>query len=85
MEADLLFLVGVLCVSTLLNIAYLMPIPFRAFMRAQPEGTSTGVREAPLPCLVAIGVTSLGCLLLFLFPDPAINLLQLTFQGVGSR
>ncbi|MDG2481847.1 MAG: proton-conducting transporter membrane subunit [Alphaproteobacteria bacterium] len=85
LEADLLFLVGVLCVSTLLNIAYLMPIPFRAFMRAQPEGTSTGVREAPLPCLVAIGVTSLGCLLLFLFPDPAINLLQLTFQGVGSR
>jgi multicomponent Na+:H+ antiporter subunit D len=28
-----------------------------------------GIHEAPLPCLIAIGITSLGCLALFFFPD----------------
>jgi multicomponent Na+:H+ antiporter subunit D len=84
LEADQLLLVGVLCISTLLNIAYLMPIPFRAFLRSPPQGAPTGRMEAPLPCLLAMGFTSLACLLLFLFPDPAINLLQLTFPGTGA-
>jgi multicomponent Na+:H+ antiporter subunit D len=84
LEADKLFLVGVLLVSTLLNIVYLLPIPFRAFFRPLPEGAPATRNEAPVACLAAIGVTSLCCLLLFLFPDPAIDLLGRTFAGVGS-
>lgn len=84
LEADKLFLVGVLLVSTLLNIAYLLPIPFRAFFRPLREGAPATRNEAPVACLAAIGVTSLCCFLLFLFPDPAIDLLGRTFAGVGS-
>ncbi len=84
LAADRLFLVGVLLVSTLLNIAYLLPIPFRAFFRPLPEGAPAERHEAPVSCLAAIGVTCLCCLLLFLFPDPAINLLERTFIGAGA-
>jgi len=76
LEADTIVFIAVLCVSTLLNIAYLLPIPFRAFFRPLPEGAPDLRQEAPLPCLLAIGFTSLGCLALFLFPDPVIALLS---------
>ena len=36
-----------------------------------------GIREAPPACLIAITVTSFGCLFLFLYPGPIYNLMQL--------
>ncbi|MEX2298230.1 MAG: proton-conducting transporter membrane subunit, partial [Dongiaceae bacterium] len=69
------WLVAIFAVSTLLNIFYLLPIPFRAFFRPAPAGASGARREAPLACLLAIGITTLGCLALFLFPDPILDLL----------
>ncbi len=83
-EADKLILVGILIVSTMLNIAYLLPIPFRAFFRPLPDGISATRNEAPVACLAAIGITSVGCLLLFLFPDPALALLAEAFTAVGT-
>ena len=79
-------LVGVFAVSTLLNIAYLLVIPFRAFFRPLPAGMPARIHEAPLPCLAAIGVTATGCFILFLAPDPLIDLLAraLTMQGVAQ-
>ena len=66
-------LVGVLMVSTLLNIAYLLPIPLRAFFArgADPGGQW---HEAPLPCLVAICFTTIACVALFFFPEPVYRL-----------
>jgi multicomponent Na+:H+ antiporter subunit D len=66
-------LVGVLMLSTLLNIAYLLPIPLRAFFA---RGTDQGEqwREAPLPCLVAICFTTIACVALFFFPEPVYQL-----------
>ena len=44
------WLVAVLMLSSLLNIAYLLPIPIRAFFaRTQPN--SKDIKEAPMPCL----------------------------------
>ncbi|MDA0304791.1 MAG: monovalent cation/H+ antiporter subunit D family protein [Proteobacteria bacterium] len=91
-----LFMVGVLLVSSILNVAYLLPIPVRGFFSSpdenppvvaihdhDPEHDHTHdldqpkkIREAPLPCLIAIGITSAGCLFLFFFPDPIFDLLQ---------
>ena len=34
-----------------------------------------GIREAPIPCLIAIAVTSLGCFALFFFSEPAYEML----------
>ena len=76
LQTDRLALVAVLGLSTLLNIAYLAPIPLRAFLRPAPGGGAAGLREAPLPCLIAIGFTVLGCFALFFFSHLPIGLLE---------
>ena len=68
---------GVLMLSTLLNIAYLLPIPLRAFFKPPKEPYSGGWSEAPFPSLWAITVTAMACVLLFLFPQPLLDLLGL--------
>ena len=69
-------LVGVLMLSTLLNIAYLLPIPIRAFF-AGDRNTAGAITEAPVPCLIAIGATTAMCLVLFFYPDPILQLASL--------
>ncbi len=76
LEAGQILIVAVLMISSLLNIAYLLPIPFKAFFGTAPGRQPTGIKEAPIPCLIAIGLTSLGCFILFFFPGPILELLQ---------
>jgi multicomponent Na+:H+ antiporter subunit D len=73
LDAGYGILVGVLMLSTLLNIAYLLPIPLRAFFGQSPK-TTVQFSEAPLPCLVAIGITTAACVTLFFFPGPVYQL-----------
>ena len=79
-DAEQLAMVAVLILGTILNIMYLLPIPFHGFF-SKPDTAADGahreegIREAPLPCLIAISVTSLGCLALFFFSEPAFELL----------
>jgi len=79
LDAGHINLLIVLMISSLLNIAYLLPIPIRAFFGKPPQGVdySGGIKEAPLPCLIAIGVTATGCLILFFLPGPLYALLAL--------
>ena len=66
LQAEEVVLLGVLMLSSLLNVAYLLPIPIRAFFSAPPEGeTYTQIREAPLPSVAALVFTALVCVLLF--------------------
>jgi multicomponent Na+:H+ antiporter subunit D len=68
-------LLAVLMMSSLLNIAYLLPISVRAFFAKPKAGiVYTEVKEAPLSMLIAIGLTSLACIVLFFYPDPFYNL-----------
>ncbi len=79
LEAGYQFVVAVLMISSLLNVAYLMPIVARAFFKAA-EGTDgtakVGIEEAPLPCVLALAFTALLCLILFIFPDRIESLLR---------
>jgi multicomponent Na+:H+ antiporter subunit D len=83
LDAKQFAMVVVLIVSSLLNIMYLMPIPIRGFF-SKPDNPGDhdghqpdqGIQEAPLPCLMAISVASLGCLVLFFYSDPAFDLLR---------
>ncbi len=97
LESDKLIIVAVLMVSSLLNIAYLLPIPIRAFFSPASSSSENGAdgseaqpwswsqtKEAPLPCLIAIGVTSAGCLILFFFPQPLIDLINL-IPGINGH
>ena len=78
LEADQVAVLAVLMFSSLLNVAYLLPIPIRAFLSAPDNpGQGTRVREAPAFCVAALLITALGCVVLFFFPEPIYRLLNL--------
>lgn len=70
-------LLAVLLVSTLLNIAYLLPVPLQAFFGRESNATTHELKEAPLACLIAILATTVGCIALFLFPEPLYRIASL--------
>ena len=88
LETDKLIIVAALMISSLLNIAYLLPIPIKAFFNKPSQSGEAWswaqTKEAPLPCLIAIGVTSAGCLLMFFYPQPVIDLINL-IPGVSTQ
>ncbi len=81
-DAGALFAIGVLILSSLLNVVYLLAIPVMAFYlepagagaRSQGSGGKPidwrAMKEAPLLCLLAPALTAALALLLFLFADP---------------
>ncbi len=85
-DSEQWILMVILMLSSLLNIAYLLPIPFHAFFSkdnslpaekvVENEGylVNSQIKEAPLPALIAISLTTLGCLLLFIYPQPLFDL-----------
>ena len=73
LETEQYILMVILMLSSLLNIAYLLPIPFHAFFSGD-KSASTGVKEAPLPSLIALGITTIGCVVLFIYPQPVYEL-----------
>ena len=70
-------LVGVLILSSLLNIAYLLPIVVNAFFLPAEEGAQDGIKEAPLACVGPLMFTAAGCLVLFVYSDPLLRLVRL--------
>ena len=67
-DAGYLFVAGVLVVSSLLNVAYLLSIVGRAFFlpsRDGAAGATDGIEEAPLACVVPLSITALACVILF--------------------
>jgi multicomponent Na+:H+ antiporter subunit D len=77
LETEQLIIMAILMLSSLLNIAYLMPIPFHAFFSNSPAKNEHGesaakvqIKEAPMASLIAIGIAALGCLVLFIYPNP---------------
>ncbi len=81
-ETGQLLLVAVLMLSSLLNIAYLLPIPVRAFFSKPASGSHyTEIAEAPKTMLLAMIITSLTCVILFFYPDPLHQLATLATGG----
>lgn len=89
-ETGQVLLVAVLMISSVLNVAYLIPIAVRAFMPAPVQSTSVDqtasenawrVEEAPLLCVVPLCITALGCFVLFLFADHLFNFLKPIVSG----
>ena len=74
-SAEHLVFVAVFMISSLLNIAYLMPVVVRGFFFAPETGAGadaaggTAIREAPLTCVAALSLTAAGCVVLFFNAD----------------
>jgi multicomponent Na+:H+ antiporter subunit D len=81
LEGEQLLIVGVLMVSSILNVVYLLPIPIMGFFGTGKASTGKDggntIKEAPVACLIAIGITSAGCIALFFYPDPVFDLMRL--------
>jgi multicomponent Na+:H+ antiporter subunit D len=77
--SDYYWLLAILTLSSLLNIAYLLPIPFAAFFKESNDLSSNNkiIQEAPSTCLIAIAITTLACIVLFFYVDPIMQLLSL--------
>jgi multicomponent Na+:H+ antiporter subunit D len=75
-QAHQAILMAVLLVSSLLNVAYLMPIVMRGFF-SDPDGNPQAmtIKEAPAFCLVPLCLTALACLVWFFFADAIRDLL----------
>ncbi len=74
MDADKWIIMAVLMISSLLNIAYLLPIPLRGFFTVKNPEEEVAIKEAPLPSLMALSFTALGCIALFFFTQPLYEL-----------
>ena len=74
LEGGQAWMVAVLMISSVLNIAYLLPIPIRAFFGTPPDDQHKDQGEAPLACLLAIGITATACILLFFYPQTLFEL-----------
>jgi multicomponent Na+:H+ antiporter subunit D len=82
-DADRWPMMAVLMASSLLSIAYLMPVVARAFFRPPPADDhhgrghdgGSGIREAPLLCVLPPVATAFGCVVLFFYADEMYRLL----------
>jgi multicomponent Na+:H+ antiporter subunit D len=90
LDAERGWVVAVLLASSLLNVAYLLPIPVAAFFGQPPprrEGEpghdeGAGVHEAPWLCVGPLLATAALCLVLFFWIDPWLRLLEPLFGGI---
>ena len=72
LDAGYVIVVGVLMLSSLLSVAYLLPIVARGFFLPAPgEPTDAGivVEEAPAACLIALSCSALLCVVLFFLAE----------------
>ena len=75
----------VLMISSLLNIAYLIPIAIQGFYFApSEEDLKHGYKEAPLMCVVPLCITAIGGILLFVFSNQIHDVLLPIVQGVTT-
>ena len=85
LEAGEVAMIGVLMLSSLLSIGYLLPVSIYAFFNTpDPQNDGKPVfKEAPALSVAALSFTALGCIALFLFPDPLHHLASLIVAPVN--
>ena len=84
LETEQWIIMAVLIISSLLNIAYLLPIPFHAFFSGDKIASSGNViKEAPLASLIALCITTVGCVVLFIYPQSLYELAAAILKTPG--
>jgi multicomponent Na+:H+ antiporter subunit D len=82
-DRGMYFLTATLMISSLLNIAYLVPIPVRAFMTPADQEPMT-LKEAPLMCVVPLCITAVGSVLLFFFAHEICGVMEPIVGGTAT-
>ena len=60
-------MIVVLMLSSLLNVAYLLPLVARGFFLPAGDSVPTRFSEAPLFCWLPPALTAIGCIILFIY------------------
>ena len=83
LEAGQVGLLAVLMVSSLLGLYYLLEVPVKAFFFAPPEDAhrDEGIKEAPLPALIAMVITAAATVTFFFWPDLWFELMSMVVAG----
>ncbi len=76
-EVESYFAITVIVISTLLNAGYFLPIIYAAFFKKPVDGKELSYSEAPLAIVFALTFTAIMTVLLFLFPEVPLQLVQL--------
>ncbi|MCH9765620.1 MAG: monovalent cation/H+ antiporter subunit D family protein [Alphaproteobacteria bacterium] len=79
LDSGEMLVLAVLMLSSLLSVAYLMPVVARAFFRPLPDvpdGQRIDRKEAPWPCVVALLTTAVLAFVLFFAADALKALLE---------
>jgi len=72
----------VLIISSILNIAYLLPPVWKAFFPGkETEFDHEEIKEAPWTCVAPVVITSVLCVALFFFPNELISLTKNLFAS----
>ena len=87
LDADEILMLVVLMVSSILNVAYLLPIAIRGFFSDPDSSVNNGeldkvpvkLHEAPPSCVAAQSFTATGTLVLFFYSEPIYLLLNSIF------
>jgi multicomponent Na+:H+ antiporter subunit D len=75
-DAQQQIMIVVLMLSSLLNVAYLLPIIGKGFYRTDPTNPYKGIKEAPLFCWLPPAATAIGCLILFFTAGSIVDFLM---------
>lgn len=75
-----IIMIAVLMISSLLNVAYLLPIVAKGFF-VQPSNPSSdvpasGIKEAPFLCVLPPCLCALGCIVLFFYSSAIFDLIE---------
>lgn len=74
--------VAAILISTLLNVAYFMPIVYAAFFKEEdPQHLHGEHGEAPLPIVLALLITASATWLIFFFPGVPLTLVEQMVNG----
>lgn len=77
-----LVMIGVLMLSSLLNVAYLLPIVAKGFFLTDSKNNAeSGIREAPFLCVLPPVITAIGCVVLFIYAGDIQAFLMPVVEG----
>lgn len=88
-EANQLVLMGVLMLSSLLSVAYLLPVFARGFFTPEAEALHGAnwrerISEAPLFCVLPPAITAIGCFVLFFYTGEIVTFLAPIVGGANG-
>ncbi|MEM9098127.1 MAG: monovalent cation/H+ antiporter subunit D family protein [Pseudomonadota bacterium] len=79
------WVIAVLMISSLLNVAYLLPIIARGWFAPGTDETPPQIHEAPGPMMAALIITAILCVMLFFGIGPLLDLVQqINFTAPGG-